>query len=137
MKPGPLTAAEWTTMRKHPEIGCEIVGNIDFLTNALPVIRHHHEHYDGNGYPDGLRADEIPILARIFAVVDSFDAQTNWRPYNIAHSTDAALENIRRISGTLYDPPRFFLAAAGSVAVFMISWRLFYVAEHRIIERML
>jgi putative nucleotidyltransferase with HDIG domain len=104
MKPGPLTAEEWTTMRKHPEIGCEIVGNIDFLADALPVIRHHHEHYDGNGYPDALRGDEIPILARIFAVIDSFDAQTNWRPYNIVRSTETALDNIRKQSGTLHDP---------------------------------
>jgi len=104
MKPGPLTPEEWTTMRRHPEIGCEIVGNIDFLEDALPIIRHHHEHYDGNGYPDALPGDEIPILARIFAVIDSFDAQTNWRPYKDTFDADTALQNIQADRGVMYDP---------------------------------
>jgi putative nucleotidyltransferase with HDIG domain len=104
MKPGPLTDEEWVTMRKHPEIGCEIVGHIDFLQDALPIIRHHHEHFDGSGYPDGLQGKEIPILARIFAVADSFDAQTSKRPYKKVHSHELALRNIQEDSGTLYDP---------------------------------
>jgi putative nucleotidyltransferase with HDIG domain len=104
MKPGPLTDEEWVTMRKHPEIGCDIVGHIDFLQDALPIIRHHHEHFDGSGYPDGLRGEEIPILARIFAVADSFDAQTSKRPYKEVHSPEVALRNIQEDSGTLYDP---------------------------------
>jgi putative nucleotidyltransferase with HDIG domain len=104
MKPGPLTEEEWGTMRKHPEIGCDIVRHIDFLQDALPIIRHHHEHFDGTGYPDGLEGEQIPMLARIFAVADSFDAQTNQRPYNVVHSIDTALENIRKDSGSLYDP---------------------------------
>jgi putative nucleotidyltransferase with HDIG domain len=104
MKPGPLTDEEWVTMRKHPEIGCDIVEHIGFLQDALPIIRHHHEHFDGSGYPDGLKGEAIPILARIFAVADSFDAQTSKRPYKEVHSAELALENIRSESGTLYDP---------------------------------
>jgi putative nucleotidyltransferase with HDIG domain len=104
MKPGPLTDQEWVTMRKHPEIGCNIVGHIDFLKDALPIIRHHHEHFDGSGYPNGQKGDEIPILARIFAVTDSYDAQTNKRPYKGIHTVEATLESLRNESGTLYDP---------------------------------
>jgi putative nucleotidyltransferase with HDIG domain len=104
MKPGKLTEEEWAIMRQHPEMGCQIVGHIDFLQDALPIIRHHHEHYDGSGYPDGLAAQDIPILARIFAVADSFDAQTNQRPYNVVHSTEAALQNILNDRGRIFDP---------------------------------
>jgi putative nucleotidyltransferase with HDIG domain len=104
LKPGPLTEQEWLTMRTHPEIGCQIVGEIDFLKDALPIIRHHHEHYDGGGYPDGLAGTEIPILARIFSVVDSFDAQTQQRPYNVVNSTERALDNLRELKGTMFDP---------------------------------
>jgi putative two-component system response regulator len=104
MKPGPLTEKEWETMRRHPEIGCNIVGHIDFLREALPIIRHHHEHFDGSGYPDELRGTEIPLLARIFAVADSYDAQTNERPYHTVHSVEAALQNLREETGSTYDP---------------------------------
>jgi len=92
------------TMRKHPDIGCEIVRHIDFLQDALPIIRYHHEHYDGSGYPDGLVGEEIPILARIFAIADSFDAQTNQRPYNVVHSNETALRNIIAAKGKQFDP---------------------------------
>lgn len=104
MKPASLNGEEWHTMRKHPEIGCQIVGHIDFLKKALPIIRHHHERYDGSGYPDGLKGTEIPLLARIFSVVDSFDAQTNERPYNAGLSIEHALENIYKARGKAYDP---------------------------------
>lgn len=104
MKPGKLTPDEWAVIKQHPEIGCQIVGHIDFLQDALDIIRHHHEHYDGSGYPDGLAGQEIPLLARIFAVVDSFDAQTNQRPYNVIHSTETALQNILQERGRTFDP---------------------------------
>ena len=104
MKPGPLTDPEWVMMRRHPEIGCQIVGHIDFLQNALPIIRHHHERYDGLGYPDGLKGNEIPLLARIFCVVDAFDALTHARPYNEVLSVQAALDSLQSDSGALYDP---------------------------------
>lgn len=104
MKPGPLDEDEWDTMRQHPEIGCEVVGHIDFLQNALPIIRHHHEHYDGAGYPDGLAGDRIPLLARIFAVIDAFDAQTHQRPYNTILDLEQVLANLQEASGTQFDP---------------------------------
>jgi putative nucleotidyltransferase with HDIG domain len=104
MKPGPLTEEEWQIMFKHPEIGCQIVSHIDFLQDALPIIRHHHEHYDGTGYPGGLKGADIPILARIFTVVDSFDAQTHQRPYNVVNSIQSALENLGALKGTMFDP---------------------------------
>jgi putative nucleotidyltransferase with HDIG domain len=104
MKPAKLTDKEWSVMRQHPEMGCQIVEHIDFLRDALPIIRYHHEHYDGSGYPDGLVGDEIPLLARIFAVADSFDAQTNQRPYNVVHSAETALQNILNDRGRVFDP---------------------------------
>jgi putative two-component system response regulator len=104
MKPGPLTEEEWGTMRKHPEIGCQIVGHIDFLQDALPIIRYHHERYDGTGYPDGLKGEEIPILARIFSVADAYDALTSQRPYNAVNNSRQALEALRAGKGTHFDP---------------------------------
>jgi ribonuclease P protein subunit RPR2 len=75
-KAGPLSVDEWTVMRNHPIIGAQIVAPIAFLSDAVELIRHHHERFDGTGYPDGLAAEAIPLGARIFAVADSFDAMT-------------------------------------------------------------
>jgi putative nucleotidyltransferase with HDIG domain len=104
LKPGPLTKGEWATMRKHPEIGADIVGHIDFLQGALPIIRHHHERYDGKGYPGRLKGSEIPLLARIFAVVDAFDAMTHQRPYNTIGEIKEVLDTLRRGKGRQFDP---------------------------------
>jgi putative nucleotidyltransferase with HDIG domain len=104
MKPGPLTPEERRTMERHPEIGCQIVAHIDFLQDALPIIRHHHEHWDGSGYPHGLAGADIPLLARIFSVVDAFDAQAHVRPYNTRPSVKKALASIRARRGTWFDP---------------------------------
>jgi putative nucleotidyltransferase with HDIG domain len=104
LKPGPLTSEEWTTMRKHPEIGCDIVGHIEFLQDSLPIIRHHHEHFDGSGYPDGLQGQEIPFLARIFAIVDVYDALTNQRPYNKVLSIEQVLRILQESKGKQFDP---------------------------------
>jgi putative nucleotidyltransferase with HDIG domain len=104
MKPGPLSLQEREEMEQHPEIGCQIVGDIDFLRGALPIIRHHHEHYDGSGYPSGLEGQAIPILARIFAVVDAYDAQTNQRPYNTVRSNQSTLAELCANRGSLFDP---------------------------------
>ena len=104
MKPGPLTQQERETMEKHPELGCQIVGDIDFLNGALPIIRHHHERYDGSGYPGGLQGQEIPIMARIFAVIDAYDAQTNQRPYNTVRTVQSSLAELRANRGILFDP---------------------------------
>jgi putative nucleotidyltransferase with HDIG domain len=104
MKPGPLSEEERREMERHPDIGCQIVAHIDFLQDALPIIRHHHEHLDGSGYPHGLKEDEIPLLARIFSVVDAFDAQAHTRPYNTAPSVQKALDNIRANKDKWFDP---------------------------------
>ncbi len=81
LKPGPLNDDEWQIMRTHPVIGESIVRPLHSFRHVLPIIRHHHEHWDGSGYPDGLRADAIPIAARVFQVADVFDALTSHRPY--------------------------------------------------------
>jgi cyclic di-GMP phosphodiesterase len=103
-KDGPLTDAEWEVMRAHPAIGAQIVEPIQFLQGAVDIIRHHHERFDGAGYPDGLRREQIPLPARIFAVADSFDAMTSDRPYRDALAVDHALDEIRTGAGTQFDP---------------------------------
>jgi len=86
LKPGPLTPAEWTIMRRHPEIGRQVIEKIPFLRGAVPIVSHHHERWDGTGYPSGLRGEAIPLGARIFAVADALDAMTFDRPYSRAIS---------------------------------------------------
>jgi HD-GYP domain-containing protein (c-di-GMP phosphodiesterase class II) len=103
-KAGPLSGEEWRVMRGHPLIGAEIVSPIRFLGEAVSVIRHHHERFDGTGYPDGLGGEAIPLPARIFAVADSFDAMTSDRPYRRARPVDVALEEIENGAGTQFDP---------------------------------
>jgi ribonuclease P protein subunit RPR2 len=103
-KPGPLTAAEWRVMRTHPLIGYQIVAGIPFLTNAAEIVRSHHEMFDGSGYPAGLRRDEIPVPARVFSVVDAFDAMTTDRPYRKALPLAHALGELQRMAGTQFDP---------------------------------
>jgi HD-GYP domain-containing protein (c-di-GMP phosphodiesterase class II) len=103
-KRGPLTGEEWTVMRDHPVIGAQIIAPITFLTGAVDLIRHHHERFDGSGYPDGLRAEEIPLAARIFSVADSFDAMTSDRPYRGAMHVERALAEIEGGAGTQFDP---------------------------------
>jgi len=104
LKPGPLTSAEWKVMRSHPDIGRRLVEKIPFLRGAVPIIHHHHERWDGNGYPMQLRGEEIPLGARIFAVADALDAMTFDRPYSRAISFEAARAEIRRCAGTHFDP---------------------------------
>lgn len=103
-KPGPLSPAEWSVMQTHPVIGTQIVAPMRFLGEAVEVIAHHHEKFDGSGYPRGLGGSDIPLAARIFAIVDAFDAMTTDRPYRSAMSVDAALEEIIRCSGRHFDP---------------------------------
>jgi response regulator RpfG family c-di-GMP phosphodiesterase len=104
LKPGPLTPEEWTIMRTHPEIGKRLIERIPFLRGAVPIVYSHHEKWDGSGYPRALRGDEIPLGARIFAVVDAFDAMTFDRPYSKAVPFEAAKAEIRRCAGTHFDP---------------------------------
>jgi response regulator RpfG family c-di-GMP phosphodiesterase len=84
LKPGPLTPEEWTIMRRHAGIGKRLIENIPFLAGAVPIVFHHHERWDGTGYPLGLRGEDIPLGARIFSIVDAFDAMTFDRPYSRA-----------------------------------------------------
>ena len=103
-KPGALTEEDWEEMRKHPELGYHILKDIEFLKEASEIVYAHHERYDGTGYPRGLRGEEIPQGARIFAVVDAYDAMTSHRPYRKAIPHHAAVEEIRRSAGSQFDP---------------------------------
>jgi putative two-component system response regulator len=90
LKPGPLTPDELTVMQRHTIVGENLCGDVRFLRHVRPIVRHHHERLDGSGYPDGLRAQAIPILAQIISIVDVYDALTNERPYHAALSPDEA-----------------------------------------------
>ncbi|HEY7400776.1 MAG TPA: HD-GYP domain-containing protein [Actinomycetota bacterium] len=103
-KPGPLTLDEWGVMRAHPMIGAQILEPFRFLAEAVSIVRHHHERFDGSGYPYGLAGTDIPLAARIFSVADCFDAMTSDRPYRAAMPVSAALEEIRANAGTQFDP---------------------------------
>lgn len=103
-KAEPLNDDEWREMRKHSELGYQILNGIDFLKDAAEIVYSHHEWYDGSGYPRGLARNEIPLGARIFAVVDAFDAMTSRRPYREAMPREAALMEIARSAGTQFDP---------------------------------
>ena len=102
-KPGKLTEEEWKIMRVHPDIGARSVEGIPFLQDTMSVIRYHHERWDGSGYPVGLKGKDIPIQARIFAVVDVFDALTSKRSYREKSSPDHALEYLREQANILFD----------------------------------
>jgi putative nucleotidyltransferase with HDIG domain len=99
-----LTDEDWKLIRRHPVLGAEIVSPIRQLKELIPNIRHHHERYDGKGYPDNLKGEEIPLISRILAVADTFDALTSERPYRNGLSDKAALEEIEMCKGTQLDP---------------------------------
>ena len=104
LKPGALTDEEWAVMRTHPVIGESMLSGIDFLGPALPIVRSHHERWDGKGYPDGLAGEDIPVGARIVAVCDAYDAMTSDRPYRSAMSVEDACAELERNSGAQFDP---------------------------------
>ena len=104
LKPGPLTDEEWVEMRRHPDYGRDFVKNIPFLQSAVDVVYCHHERYDGGGYPQGLAGEDIPITARIFSVVDAYDAIVSERCYKAARPASEAISELRRCSGTQFDP---------------------------------
>ena len=104
LKQGKLTREERITMNAHPVLGAQIIGPVDRLAPELPVIRHHHEWYNGSGYPDRLMGDEIPKLARILHVADAFEAMTADRPYRKALSVEQALAELRKFAGVQFDP---------------------------------
>jgi putative two-component system response regulator len=103
-KPGPLNEQEWAEMKRHPEIGAELLERIPYLIEAKPIIHYHHERWDGKGYPVGLQCEEIPLEARIVSVADSYDAMTTDRVYHAAIEPENAIEEIRVSSGLRYDP---------------------------------
>ncbi|NLM16333.1 MAG: GAF domain-containing protein [Candidatus Riflebacteria bacterium] len=104
LKPGKLTDDEFETIKSHPFIGARILGSIEFLKDVCEIIEHHHERFDGKGYPDKLKGDEIPLGARIICLADSFDAITSCRPYRKPLTFEAATEEMLRCSGTQFDP---------------------------------
>ena len=104
LKPGKLTDDEWELMRKHPEIGYNMLNQVKFLQGPAELILAHHERWDGKGYPKGLHEDEIPLGARIFMVVDTFDSMTSDRPYRKALTTLEAMNEIMRCSESQFDP---------------------------------
>lgn len=103
-KPGPLSAEEWFLVKKHPEIGENILKPLRFLVRERDIIRHHHERIDGKGYPDGLTGKDLDILTKILTVADSYDAMTSKRSYKINMPRREAVEELRRCAGSQFDP---------------------------------
>ncbi len=114
LKPGKLTDEEWAVMRTHPVLGWQMIRNIRFLAGAAPVVLHHHERYDGKGYPAQLAGADIPLGARIFAIADTFDAMTSDRPYRKALGYEETYAEVIKCAGSQFDPD--VVAAFASVA---------------------
>ncbi|MCG4734495.1 HD domain-containing protein, partial [Casaltella massiliensis] len=89
--------------KKHPELGVDLIKHVKAFEELLPAIKHHHERYDGRGYPDNLKGKEIPYLARIISIADSFDAMTSHRPYNNRKGHEEAIKELRKCSGSQFD----------------------------------
>jgi putative nucleotidyltransferase with HDIG domain len=103
-KSGKLDPLEWAEMKKHPEYGAEILEKAPSLRGFIPAVRHHHEWYDGSGYPDGLSAEKIPRAAAIISLVDAYDAMTSNRPYRTAMTKEKAMNTIREFTGRQFSP---------------------------------
>lgn len=103
LKNGKLTIEEYEMIKKHPDIGASILENVDFLQAALPIIRHHHERFSGDGYPDHIAKEKIPLGSRIIAIADTYDAMTSDRPYRKGLGHDAAVQEILKNKGTQFD----------------------------------
>jgi len=137
LKAGALSAEERTVMQGHSVLGAQLLDELPAFRGAIPVVRHHHERYDGSGYPDHLAGADIPMTARAFAVVDVFDALVSARPYKQAFSLEKALEDLEAAVGTHFDPG----FAAPFIRLAPLSYRQFaslsedvlkpYVAELR------
>ncbi len=104
IKKMPLNNYEWKEIKEHPRYGYDIISKIECLKGIGDMVLYHHERYDGAGYPEGLKGDKIPYLARILIVIDSFDAMTTARPYNTKMSYKEGVEELKRCSGTQFDP---------------------------------
>jgi HD-GYP domain-containing protein (c-di-GMP phosphodiesterase class II) len=103
-KPGSLTVSEYELVKRHPDLGVRILQPLQELQTILPIVRHHHEHFDGKGYPDGIAGENIPRSARIVALADNFDALTSARSYRAALGWEEASAIIRAGIGSLFDP---------------------------------
>jgi putative two-component system response regulator len=114
-KSTPLSKDEWGELRQHPMIGSELMKNIPYLEEIVPIVRHHHEHWNGGGYPSGLGGEDIPLEARIVSVADGFDAMTTNRPYHPAWLPERAIEELQKGKTTYFDP--------GVVDVFVKLWQ--------------
>ena len=126
-KPGKLDPEEWEVMKRHPEMGYRMLEHIRFLEPALDIVLSHQERFDGSGYPRGLKGEEIPRGARVFAVVDTFDAMTSDRPYRKALSIDDACNEIKEWSGRQFDPA----VAEAFLSLPVASWREVRERVHR------
>ncbi len=126
-KPGKLDPKEWKVMKRHPEMGYRMLEHIRFLEPALDIVLSHQERFDGSGYPRGLKGEEIPQGARVFAVVDTFDAMTSDRPYRKALSIDDACNEIKEWSGRQFDPA----VAEAFLSLPVDSWREVRERVHR------
>ena len=104
LKPGRLSEKEWESIRRHPEAGADAAGRLRLYQKGADLVRYHHEHFDGTGYPGGLAGQRIPLGARIIAVADAFDAMTSDRPYRKALTVEQAVAELRRCRGTQFDP---------------------------------
>ena len=109
LKNGSLTRDEFNEVKKHPVMGIRIVRPIRFLTKAIPIIKHHHENFDGTGYPDRLKGLQIPLGSRIIAIADSYDALTSKRAYRDKYSSEKAISIMKRANGKKFDPNLFKL----------------------------
>ena len=104
LKPGSLTEEEWVVVKQHPSVGFELIKEFEFFRDSTAIPHYHHERYDGSGYPEGLAGDQIPIEARIFAIVDVYDALLEDRPYRVAFTIEETIEHFEQNKGVLYDP---------------------------------
>jgi HD-GYP domain-containing protein (c-di-GMP phosphodiesterase class II) len=104
LKPGPLTEDEWDVIRQHPRFAYELLSPISYLGQDVDIPHYHHEKWDGSGYPNALRENQIPLHARLFAVIDVYDALTSHRPYRLAWSSQKAIDYIRDQNGKHFDP---------------------------------
>lgn len=104
LKDSKLTDDEYSQIKNHPSIGAHILSNATIFADIIPIVKHHHEKYDGNGYPSKLKGDDIPYLARITAIADTFDAMTSVRPYRHALPIDIVKEEFKKFSGSQFDP---------------------------------
>jgi putative two-component system response regulator len=127
-KPGELNEKEWQEIRMHPVSGAEMIKDIPYLSEAVPIVRHHHERWDGKGYPDKLAGEDIPIGARLVCIADCFDAMTIDRPYRRGFSLEEALQEIMRCKSSQFDPMvvNAFLQAweANEIQSIWENWRL-------------